>query len=507
MSLVHGPAQELHQLSDLGGAPPIVGSGNYIVPNDTLMSYRTGRPWVPWGWDNLLPLHVSRLNNSPTHGAILEAKTRQTAAYGFTSEVNKWLATVVPDGNVIAFITRLAADIVQYGGFAFQVIRPAGGTGVAHLEAVRYRDVRSAWAVNGNMVDTYYHHLDWRLATSATNTPTAIPAWQPVPAADQSPYTARPVADEGTPSQPDISLYVHYDYNDKLDYYGWPAWMVAINSIALEDELSRHYLGTVRNGMVPSVIMALDAPVDDDEETDLYDSINDFYTGGHNSGKPLIVFKNGERVPQITPFPATNPNLYNELDVQAQQKILTAHGVVSPILVGLPGTGGLGGNASEIKAAHELWTNSVIRYLQAPINRAIYAMSQAAGQPFTEEECTLGTLSPVSFSLDDTVMTQIMTVNELRESAGLDPIDGYDDTFLTPITPASNATPPDTGSTAAPAADAADVQNIRSGYRHPSRVGASGTRRNSGTTDNDRERPRVSLIQRLADRLGGRKPY
>jgi hypothetical protein len=90
------------------------------------------------------------------------------------------------------------------------------------------------------------------------------------------------------------------------------------------------------------------------------------FSGSSNAGKFILSFNdNKEAQAEITPVQLSDAhNQYQFLSDESQSKVLVAHRVVSPMLLGIKDNTGLGNNADEIKTASLLMDNTVIRPFQ-----------------------------------------------------------------------------------------------------------------------------------------------
>ena len=90
------------------------------------------------------------------------------------------------------------------------------------------------------------------------------------------------------------------------------------------------------------------------------------FSGTSNAGKFILSFNdNKEAQAEITPVQLSDAhNQYQFLSDESQSKVLVAHRVVSPMLLGIKDNTGLGNNADEIKTASLLMDNTVIRPFQ-----------------------------------------------------------------------------------------------------------------------------------------------
>jgi hypothetical protein len=75
-----------------------------------------------------------------------------------------------------------------------------------------------------------------------------------------------------------------------------------------------------------------------------------------------------ENAPVITPIPQNGADgYYTTINDMVTQKILTAHRITSPALLGIKENTGLGNNAEEIETAYRLFLNTVVLPYQQSI--------------------------------------------------------------------------------------------------------------------------------------------
>ena len=91
------------------------------------------------------------------------------------------------------------------------------------------------------------------------------------------------------------------------------------------------------------------------------------FSGSSNAGKFILAFNdNAESAfASIEPVQLSDAHQqYQFLSEESTKKIMVAHRVVSPMLLGIKDQSGLGNNADELKTATLLMDNTVIRPFQ-----------------------------------------------------------------------------------------------------------------------------------------------
>jgi hypothetical protein len=96
-------------------------------------------------------------------------------------------------------------------------------------------------------------------------------------------------------------------------------------------------------------------------------------SGARNAGKVVMFFNERDQPKtEITPFPVNDADKqYQLMDTTAQQKIITAHRVTTPLLFGIRETSGFGSNKDEMATGLEIFNKQVIEPYQAMINHSI----------------------------------------------------------------------------------------------------------------------------------------
>ena len=121
------------------------------------------------------------------------------------------------------------------------------------------------------------------------------------------------------------------------------------------------------NGLSPSMLINFNNGIPNQEERQLIENrIAQKFSGSSNAGKFILAFNdNRDAQAEITPVQLSDAHQqYQFLSEESTKKIMLAHRVVSPMLLGIKDQTGLGNNADEIKTASLLMDNTVIRPFQ-----------------------------------------------------------------------------------------------------------------------------------------------
>ena len=150
-------------------------------------------------------------------------------------------------------------------------------------------------------------------------------------------------------------------YYSPVDYQG------GLQYAELEEEISNYHLNNIMNGLAPSMLINFNNGVPNEEERQLIENkIHQKFAGSSNSGKFILSFNdNSETSASIEPVQLSDAHQqYQFLSDESSKKIMVSHRVVSPMLLGIKDSSGLGNNAEEIETASLLMDNTVIRPFQ-----------------------------------------------------------------------------------------------------------------------------------------------
>ena len=201
----------------------------------------------------------------------------------------------------------------------------------------------------------------------------------------------------GTSIEPVEILYVrpyvagHYYYSP-VDYQG------GLQYAELEEEISNYHLNNIMNGLAPSMLINFNNGVPNEEEREnIEQAVRQKFSGSSNAGKFILSFnENTESSSSIEPVQLSDAhNQYQFLSDESMKKIMVAHRVVSPMLLGIKDQTGLGNNAEELKTASTLMDNIVIRPIQ---NLLLIAFDEILNFNGISLDLYFKTLQPLEFA-------------------------------------------------------------------------------------------------------------
>ena len=243
-------------------------------------------------------------------------------------------------------IKKVIYDYYLMGGAAIQVIYGKGRKQIVQLEHIPVETLRAEISSDKGKIEGYYYFPDWSKYKSSDELK-RIPAF-------------------GT-SKENIEILFIKPYKAGYYYYSPPAYTGGLQYAELEAEVSNFHMNNIKNSLMPSMLINMNNGIPNEEERSIIErKIADKFTGSSNAGRFILSFNdNTESQANIEPVQLSDAhNQYQFLSTESQEKILVAHRVVSPMLLGIKNATGLGNNADEMEKASVLMDNMVIRPFQ-----------------------------------------------------------------------------------------------------------------------------------------------
>ena len=367
--------------------------------------------WIAYGEDNnYFQFLIDRYNGSPTNNACINGISQQIYGKGLgaTDSSRK------PD-QYAQMITLLKKDVVRklsydlklMGQCAMQVIYSKDRTKIAQIEHMPIETLRAEKCNEDGDIPAYFYFKDWT-KLKPSDKPLRIPAYGM--------------------SKENIEIYYIKPYKSGFYYYAPVDYQGGIQYAELEEEISNYHLNNIMNGLSPSMLINFNNGTPNPQERELIESrIAQKFSGSSNAGKFILSFNdNKEQQAEITPVQLSDAhNQYQFLSDESQSKVLVAHRVVSPMLLGIKDNTGLGNNADEIKTASLLMDNTVIRPFQELL---IDSFDQVLAYNDIALNLYFITLQPLEFTdVDRSVQSdeEIEEETGVKMSTDLKEVDGY----------------------------------------------------------------------------------
>ena len=359
-----------------------------------------GEDYIEYGFDNnYFQYLIDRYNGSPTNNAAINGISQ--AIYG--KGLNATNANRKPNeyAQMISLfkkdvVRKLCYDLKLMGQCAVQVIYSKDRSKIAQLEHMPIETLRAEKANEEGDIPAYYYFNDWPNIKRSDN-PLRIPAY-------------------GT-SKENIEIYYIKPYKSGFYYYSPVDYQGGLQYAELEEEVSNYHLNNIMNGLAPSMLINFNNGTPNQEERQLIETkIAQKFSGTSNAGKFILAFNdNKESQAEITPVQLSDAhNQYQFLSEEATKKIMVAHRIVSPMLLGIKDSTGLGNNAEEIKTASLLMDNTVIRPFQELL---IDAFDNILAYNDIALNLYFTTLQPLEFTEVDTA---IQDKEDIEEETGVE---------------------------------------------------------------------------------------
>jgi hypothetical protein len=359
--------------------------------------------YIPYGDKNTLPTDLLELiYTSTTHQSIIEFKKSAVIGGGLAISRNEIkIKDLVRDISWEEFIERTVYDLIVFGGFSWQIVWNKRGDKINGIYHQPFHQVRSGGIdLEEDSVLSYFVKRDWSLGGSGVEIKT---------------FNPNKAKEDGR------QLYYYKEYNPINEFYPVPVYYSAYNYIKVENELGKFYHNIVTNGMFPSLLVNVEGNMPDTLKEEFVRSLNNGYKGGVNANKVITMFNEGGDAPKttITPIEAvSNDNLFSELNEIVTNRIINAHRIPRT-LVGVEKNLGLSSNGEELRMSFEYFNNTVILPIQ---NKLIAAFKTVAKINFKSIDMTFQPLDLITQALGESTLMQILTVDELRERIGYEPI-------------------------------------------------------------------------------------
>ena len=318
------------------------------------------KQWVAYGEDNnYFQFLIDRYNGSATNNAIINGMTELIYGKGLYATD----ASRKPDEYAMmkslfsrTCMRKITFDLKAMGQAAMQVIYNKDKTKIVQVEHMPIETLRMEKMNDDGEVTGYYYSKDWTKIRKKGFEPIRIPAFG---------YGEK---GEG------LEIYCIKPYRSGFYYYSPVDYQGGLPYAELEEEVANYHINNIKNGLSPSMLINFNNGVPTEEERELIERrIIQKFSGSSNSGKFILAFNdNKEMAASIEPVQLSDASeQYQFLADESMRKLMVAHRVTSPMLMGIKDNTGLGNNADELKTASLLFHNTVVRPIQEMILDAI----------------------------------------------------------------------------------------------------------------------------------------
>lgn len=328
--------------------------------------------WVNWGLKNDMPnLLLNLYNESPTHHASVNFAVESICQNGLDYDAMKLDGTQVFPNTYYSWdtlIRNIALDYVLYGSYAIEVIRNKDNKTFSFYN-IGMDKVRCSPYDEDGQITSYWISSDW--TATGQNPPFEIDAID--------------MRDDNVIKQGKPYIYVLKNYDPTMTYYQNPSYIAGIKAIQSESEFINYDLKHILNGFSSAGVLTLPEVSDDNERRAIIKNIQSMFQGSDSANQMAITFKtNVEQSPvEWTPFtqPTNSVNLYADSNTRCINRILCAHQIPSPMLIGLPDStnSGFSSDADKIETAFQLYQRLTGNYHREQVIKTLNDMFKLNG--------------------------------------------------------------------------------------------------------------------------------
>lgn len=377
------------------GQVHVVGLSSYTRPE---VKEVYNRDWISYGDDNnYFQYLIDRYNGSPTNNAAINGIAEMIYGKGLDAVESKEKASEYEEMKSLLtkkVIKKICYDYKMMGQAAIQVIYSKDRKKIAQIEHIPVETLRAEKCDENGDITGYYYSNDWS-KTKTKEQLIRIPSF-------------------GFSKEAIEILYIK-PYRAGFHYYSPVDYQGGLQYAELEEEIANYHINNIQNGLAPSMLINFNNGIPTEEQRDeIEHSIQEKFSGSSNAGKFILAFNDSKELSAtIEPVILSDAHQqYQFLSDESMKKVMVSHRIVSPMLVGIKDSSGLGNNAEELETASILMDNTVIRPMQLTILDELEKILQYNG---IDLDIYFKTLQPLEF----TDLTNAITDAEIEKETGI----------------------------------------------------------------------------------------
>ncbi len=320
-----------------------------------------GKDYVFYGEDNLYPAEIIKMyDTSAIHHTCVDAIKDGFFGEGIELIGDEYINT---NGETIDDIfEKITLDYTLYQGYALNVIWNKEGSAIAEIYHLPFSNVRSGKMDENDQVNEYFYSSDW--ANLRKNKEVSYRSFDPTD-------------NKGSNAS---QIFYYFNYTPGNDSYPLPSYVAATNDITLDAKVSRYHVNNITNGLSPSLFISFRNGIPDPESRrEVYRNIQETYASEENAGRFFLSFSDADTAPEVTPIAAANDTFYVVLEERISSRILTAHRITSPLLLGIKDSAGFSSNAEEIKVSYAHFEGTVVEPKRKKLTQSFGYILRLAG--------------------------------------------------------------------------------------------------------------------------------
>ena len=320
---------------------------NYVSPE---IEEKKNKDFVTYGDKNsYFQYLIDRYNGSPTNNAIINGISEMIFGKGLDATDSNRKPEAYAQAITLLHkdcVRKLCTDLKLFGQCSMQVIYNQNRSKIARVEHLPVETLAAEKCNDKGEIEAYYYFADWSKYKHSSELK-RISAF--------------------CFSKESIEILYVKPYRAGYKYYSTPDYQGGLQYADLEEEISNFHINNIQSGLSPSMLINFNSGTPSAEERERIERrIYDKFSGSSNAGKFILAFNDSpETAATIDPVQLSDAhNQYQFLSDESSRKIMVAHRIVSPMLLGIKDNTGLGNNADELETATKLMMNIVIRPFQ-----------------------------------------------------------------------------------------------------------------------------------------------
>jgi hypothetical protein len=375
-----------------------------------MLENRSGK-YITYGFANEYPYYLlDNYRRSSKHNAIVNGKVNYIMGGGWQAGED---LTVEQQARFIKFFDglsstedlnditeKLVLDLEIFNGFAVAVTWSKLGT-IAKMEHVPFEKIRV------DKEDKMFQVADWYNDDMMQLFP-KVGDIEKIPAFDPENRLGK-------------QLFYYRVYAAGVKHYPLPEYIGGNAWIEADVQVANFHNNNLRNNFWGGYLINFNNGIPTPEEQgDIERQIKRKFSGTDNAGRFVVTFNDdAAKAPTLEPLtPSDMDKQFEILNKAIQQEIFIAHRVTNPMLFGVKTEGQLGGR-NELVEAYELFKATYVNDRVRKVERMINYLGSFNGV----EGMELIPVEPITERLSEQALLQIMTQDELREKAGLQPLE------------------------------------------------------------------------------------
>ena len=366
--------------------------------------------YITYGVENEYPYYLLDMyRRSAKHNAIVNGKVNYVCGNGWVfdqdasilskAQAQKFIEYANDTESLNDLTEKLVIDLEIYNGFAVAVTWAKNKT-IYCLEHVPFERVRVS------VDEGCYYVAEWYTPDGTKRVPNAKKVELYYPFDDKK--------------RAGTQLLYYRVYAPGTMAYPLPEYLGGLAWIEADVEVANFHNNNLRNNFWGGYLINFPNGIPSKEkQADIERNIKKKWGGTDNAGRFLVNFSDDpSRKPTFDPLtPSTMDRQFEMLNETIQSEIFISHRVTSPQLFGVKTEGQLGGR-NELIESYEVFKNVYVLDRQKKVERIVNwlaGFNQCAKLTLTEKP-------PIYERWSEQSLLTIMTEDEKREKAGLEPL-------------------------------------------------------------------------------------